>query len=1132
MKKLLSLALALIMLLSVVPSLAEAMPTEEPAKGLPQVGDVVCGFEVLEIREFPLIGADCVLFEHQKTGAKLMYIANEDTNRVFDLTFLTRPTDNTGLPHVFEHSTLDGSEKYPSKALFFNLSYQTYNTYMNASTYSIMTTYPIASLSEAQLLKYADYYTDSCLNPTIMEDESIYREEAWRYRMASMEDDLTIEGTVYSEMLGATTLARAASFNAYRAAFPGSVVGLDQGGDPASIPDMTWDSLKEYHNLFYHPSNCIAFLYGAFEDYTAFLQLLDEYFAPYEKEEFVFVDSGYTPITGPVEEKLGFPMEVGSSTENQTTVYYYLLTPGLRNDPNEEMILNTLTDLMASASSPMMQSLRRALPTGSFSTYIDTTAPDDAIVFRASNVNEDDAALFKATVDAGLQEIAENGFAQDMVDGLMASLSLDIKLTAESSTIGVDVIPSLAYDYAATGNAFGYMEYVDALSKLDEWNQQGLYKEAVAKWLVGNELTALVTTYPEPGKKEENDAALAAALAEIKAGMTEDELQAIIDATNAVAEEEDTSAYVAQIQAVTVESLPEEMKMYTVYDETGDDTVRRVDAVAGVDGIGRVNLYLDAQGLPQEAIHWVKLFTSLIGQLDTDQHTKEELDVLVSRYLYNCGINISLFGEGEDFMPKFRMGWTSTDEDLAAGYDLMYELVYQTQFTDTQKLLDRVQALKASLRNTINGSAYNILLYRALAVTSPLYRYYNYMNYLDYYSFLEQVEAALYDMPEVVVQSLQAAQEIVKNSTNAIAAFAGNEDSISLNRPLADAFLAKLNQEPIERVEYDLPVPARHEALIVDVNVQFNALIADYASLDMEEFEGSLDALSALVQDIFLVPLLRDQYGVYAPWTGAVASEDGGVYLLTYRDPNIDETFAVYEALPELIAALDVDQETLDGYILSSYSGYALSSGELSGALDAMVAAIDGEPQDKALEYMRQLKALTPESMAACAEMYQKLVENGIRSTAGSASMINAHADLYDVILNPFNAQDASAVEFVDVPEDNEYYEAVRFAFENALMAAQTDDTFGVDDPATVGDLMAAIYSYMGGAPNSPVDARDWLAGHGLVEEDLDVETELTEEFLCFIMQNGLGVGLSTDTPETVVTRGDLADLLLMVFGD
>ena len=135
---------------------------------LPQAGDRIDGFRAVETGEFPLLGADTVLFEHEESGARLLYIANRDINRVFDLTFLTRPIDNTGLPHVFEHATLSGSEKYPSKDLFFNLSYQTYNTYMNASTYQDMTTYPIASLSEEQLLKYADYYTDSCFNPLIL----------------------------------------------------------------------------------------------------------------------------------------------------------------------------------------------------------------------------------------------------------------------------------------------------------------------------------------------------------------------------------------------------------------------------------------------------------------------------------------------------------------------------------------------------------------------------------------------------------------------------------------------------------------------------------------------------------------------------------------------------------------------------------------------------------------------------------------------------------------------------------------------------------------------------------------------------------------------------------------------------
>ena len=147
MKKLLAMLLALGLMMTGVVVSAEP---EEAA--LPAVGEVVHGFEVKEIRDFPLIDAQAVLFEHQKTGAELIYIANDDINRVFDLTFFTDAVNKTGLPHVFEHSTLSGSEKYPSKALFFNLSYQTYNTFMNAFTMDRMTSYPVASLSEAQLL--------------------------------------------------------------------------------------------------------------------------------------------------------------------------------------------------------------------------------------------------------------------------------------------------------------------------------------------------------------------------------------------------------------------------------------------------------------------------------------------------------------------------------------------------------------------------------------------------------------------------------------------------------------------------------------------------------------------------------------------------------------------------------------------------------------------------------------------------------------------------------------------------------------------------------------------------------------------------------------------------------------------
>jgi len=1069
-----------------------------------------------------------VLFEHQKTGAKLMYVANGDTNRAFQLTFLTRPIDDTGLPHVFEHSTLSGSEKYPSASLFMNLSYQTYNTYMNAYTTDAMTCYPIASLSEAQLLKYADFYTDSCLHPNILTDESIYRTEAWRYRMASLDDELTLEGTVYSEMQGSYVLSRGALDNANRVTFPGASLTYSYGGNPDFIPLMTWEDLQAYHEKFYHPSNCVAYLYGQFEDYTAFLALLDDAFSPYEKAEFHFEETEYVRIAEPVETKTPFPMAEGTDVANQSVIYYYIVCPGMKDDVTQELIIDNMCQLLNENSSVLMQSLKNVLPAGSFSCGRELAAPDDAIAFVASSVNEDDGPLFKETVDAALREVAANGFPEDMVDSAMASVNISTKLAPESSDPVEGVIYSLAYHYATTGDPFSYLEAIESMDKIKEWNSEGLYKEAVANWLLDKNTWTLTTTYPDPGKKELHDAALAAALAETKAGMTDEEKQAIIDATNAEKTADDASALVAQLQAVSVESLPEEIKTYAITDEIGEDGIRRIDALAGVDGIGEAGLYLDAQALPQEDIHWMRLFTRLLGQLDTDAHTKEELDVLISRYLYSKTIGVDVAGNGESYHPYLVAEWIAMDEDLAAGYDLVYELIYHTKFTDTQKLMDRVAAEKASVRASINGSPYNVMMARGFGVDVPRWRYYSYLNYLEYYSFIEQLETMLAENPDEVAKRFESLQAFFANNAGAIATYAGNEESIKANRPLADAFLAKLDHVEREPAAYDLPVASKNEALIADTNIQFNNVFASFAAMGLDGYDASMDAVTAFVADAFLMPILRDQYGVYTPWNGAANTR--GMYLITYRDPNVKETFDLYAKLPEMIAQADVDQETLDGYILSSYVSYAKGSGELTGAVNAISSTIYGIPQDKPLEYMRQLKAVTPEAVKAAADLYQKAWENGVHSTAGSAAAINANAELFDVILNPFNAKDASQVEFSDVPEGNEYYDAVRFVFENGLMTAKSDDAFGLEDAANVGDLLAGVYACFGGPANAAEDAREWLAGYGLVAADEDLNADLNEEFLCHILADGVGLGIATDTPDAIVNRGDLADLLKTVY--
>jgi len=1128
MKK--TLALILTLCLAMTPFVTAG--AEQDGAALPAVGDVIDGFEVKEIREFALIDAQIVRFEHQKTGAELFYIANDDTNRVFDLTFFTDAVDKTGLPHVFEHSTLSGSEKYPSKALFFNLLYQTYNTYMNAYTTDRLTGYPVASLSEAQLLKYADYYTDSCLHPMILEDESIYREEAWRYRLADADAPLTIEGTVYSEMLGAFNQDSAAYKNSLSVTFPGSMIGNEEGGDPAYIPDMTWDMLKDYHERYYHPSNCAAYLYGDFEDYTAFVKLLDEAFSPYEKREFVRSDEGYVPLTESAEATFSFPVEAGSDTDYAATAYYNILCPGAAGE--QELLLNTLTDLLTAPASPLSQKLREALPYASFSCYIEEAGPEPVLVFILDDINAEDAPLFRDIVNEVLADVAENGFTQELVDANMAALELSTRLMRENSSVGVEsVIPSLAYNYAISGDAWNYMAYVDALSHMDEWNQQGLYARVVSDWLLNDVITTLTTTCAEAGLKETLDAAEAERLAAVKAAMSEEEISAIVEQSSRFEMEDDASEYVAMLQAVTVGSLPEEVIEYDVLDETDEAGVRHIDAVAGVDGIGMANIFLDAAALPQEDIHWFKLYTDLLGELDTAEHTRAELTELASRYLYNGEIRLSLLGVGDNYHPYLRMTWTSTDDDLATGYDLMHELMYDSKVDDVARVQETVTTLKNGLRNTINSSPYTVELYRAMGAFSKLYRYYSYINHIEYYGFLEEIEAALEAAPEIVVAKLAAIQDYFNNSAGAIALFAGNEESIALNRTLADAFLATLEQKPAEPAVYDLPAPAASEALVIDSAVQFNGVVADFESLGLEGYEGGLDALTSLVADSFLYPLLRDQYGAYSVFHGAMS--DGGMYLISYRDPNVAETFDVYAQLYDLVSGLDVDQETLDGYILAAYAAYAMPEGALTGAINAAVNVLDEETGGDYVTWMRELKEMTPEKVKAYAGLYEKMIENGIVFTAGAASAIEANADRYEVVLNPFNAQDPTQVAFADLTEDHPQYEAVRFAFENGLMAPAAGDAFGVDAAATAGDLFTALYVLVGGDPN-PDEALAFFAQYGMASADLDLNTEITDADAAGTMgtlAQLMGMEWADESAaEEPMTRGGLADMLSRFLAD
>ncbi len=1132
-KKIMALLLAALLLCTSLFAQSIKEVKHEDESGLPAVGTVINGFEVKEISDFDMLGAKVVRFEHIKTGATVLYVANEDTNRFFDIGFRTPTEQDTGIPHVFEHSTLDGSRKFPSKELWFNLSFQTYNTYMNASTYPFMTIYPVSSLSEDQLLTLADFYTDSVFNPMVLEDKSIFDEEAWRYVLKTPDDALTIAGTVYSEMLGATTRTRKASKNFQGEIFPGSYIANDSGGNPDVIPEMTWEDIKEYHGKYYHPSNSLSILYGKLDRWEDYLGMLDSYFSAYDKKVFDLTDPGYKPITAPVTAEYEYPVEAGSDTSNAATIYYGFVCKDADQDTMNK--LDLMTTLAGDNSSVLMENLKTALPYGSFGVGIDFSGPELIVEFSADNVNAEDAEVFKSIVDSSMAQIASEGFNPAAVDAIVAAFKLDILLSVESSSIGVDMMPSIQYYWAGTGDTYGFMDYVKSLDNFQSWNDDGSFKDVIRSYIIENPRNALVTTKAVAGLKEQKDAALAEHLAQVKASMSADEIAAIVNATNSPeTSNADTAAMVRQIQVVSVETLPEEARIYDVQDQTGSDGIRRIWADADVSDVGYAGILLDASGLRQDQIMFFKLWTALLSELDTERHTRAELSSLVNRYLYSGTIKTSLIEDEitKEMTPRLRAGFIAMDEDMPAAFDLIHELLFESVF-DVSRLKEVVSRLKNTQKQSINTSSYNALIYRALSTASELNAYASYISYLDFYSFLEAVEATLETNPDVIVANLEEISSYFNNSTNGIILFGGNEESYANYLKSADAFMASLDKRPIEKQVYDLPVANASEAMIVDTNINYNVIFAPAETLGYEEATGDMDAVATLIDDMYLMPQLRDQRGAYGAY---LYMTDDGIYAFTYRDPNIAESYEVMDGLADFVANISIDQETLDGYILSSYSGYAQSAGELTGATNAVLNAVGHEDQNKIFDYMRQLKSIKAETFAETyAPLFQALVDNYQYYTSGSASAVAEVSYAFDTVLNPFGVQDKSQVEITDITEDNPFFDALRFVYESSLMEAVADSEFGTDLPATLGEFSQVMVTLLGGAFTQE-DSIAYLAQYGIVPA-APAETELTvgdlDMLSCNFLAAAAGVQLDelimTDVtalgidPESEATRGILA---------
>ncbi|MCL1874954.1 MAG: insulinase family protein [Synergistaceae bacterium] len=965
-------------------------------------GSGVRGFTVTDTGTVNIIGAKTVTYTHDKTGARVMHIDNEDMERALRVTFETPALDNKGIPHVFEHICASGSQKYPSPNLFLAAMSQTYNTNMNATTYDAMTSYQYASMSEAQLLLIADYYMDSVFHPMLYTDELTFRRESWRYELASADAQLNYNGTVYNEMKGAITIERAAISNMLRTLYPESTAANNSGGFPADILTMTYEDCVNFHRAYYHPSNALIFLYGSL-DIEPFLELIGRYCDEFGKKDVVIENGVIAHFSKPVTEVFEYPVEMSSKVE-ENSVIYYAFNLG-RLPPSDLASFDMLSTVLAEEASPIVRKLRKALPNARTSVMFSPTTVGCVLAVSATGANERDSSTLKAAVDEAIAEILETGFDKEFLEAAIAAEEFYVMSMPERSGIGLRITSSMAWHGSLGYGYNNWNEYLDAIEFAKANYTTGYLEAMVGKFISGNPHSVLVTTVPAPGLKEKLDEQLRSQLDDIKAGMSSEDIARIIEANRtlaAMSEAETPAELLERLSAVTVETLPVEVKSYDIR-ERSQGGIKTYVTKSSTGGLNLTGIDFNSAAVTLEELHYLNLYAGLMGEVRTKSYDLTALKTKMSRYLYRFGASV---GSRElydySFKPIFNIQWFAINGDYAEAVELVREMLIDTDVSDVDTIMGVIGRLKSSNRKTINDSPQSIMYSRAIAARFDRYAYSAYINGIDYYRFLSEAQKLLEDDPEGFIKKLRKVRDMIKFEDGVVVMFAGNAEGIETFEKNAGVLLGHLTEgvAPVANLS-SLQKPQDTEGMVIDASVQYNLAFAAYGDIGLR-YSGKLLPIAEILADAYLTPTVRYTIGAYSCWSLA---DRHGLVFVSYRDPSVTETFAAYDGAANFAASHGLTQDDVNRYIIRIFSQHTIPEGELNGAMNAMFNKYQGYPDDYKLNILREIKSVTSEDLTALSKHLTLAMERGVRSTAGGESVILENAELYKSIIYPFDEQ-------------------------------------------------------------------------------------------------------------------------------
>ena len=972
---------------------------------LPKVGDSIHGFTVTDISDYELKNAKIVSMTHEQSGASLIYIACDDSDKAVGIFFKTVAENDKGLPHIFEHSTIAGSGKYPNSNIFMDLADNCYNTYMNAATWQEVTGYEMSSLSDKQLIKIMDLYMAGLVDPLALKDENVLGQEAYRFSMSSLDDDITVTGAVFNEMEAANAdLGSFAYEQSMKVLYPGSRMSYNSGGYRNDIITVTSEELKSYHDKYYHPSNMLIALYGDL-DYEEYLEMLDEdYLSDYDKKDITIEDSKYIPWTGEKYAAVDYPVTEDASAEDSGMVLYNISLGNM--SAYDTKLMSIIASILSADSSPITKSVKEQFPNASFSAEVVENIDQPAMLFELTGTNAGDGKLFRQLINEGIEEISKDGLDKDLVDSMVDNITMEFALMQEEPG-GIGSLNEFANSWTVYGESTAYLDKIKALTELEETAKSGTLDTMVDIYLYEPMQSAVTEANPKPGLAEANDEAFAQLLKEKKELMSKTERAKLVGSTAEydawIETQSDASKYLDELCVVDVDELPEDVQDEAIVDEeTSDEGIRELSSELEDAIYLKSALYLKADTLDYDEIHDMVFLGELLGRLETKNYTKDEFynELTKTIYDYNTGLSIIYDAATGEPQPYFEIDITNMADKTKDAYALISEMLNAAVFTDTATIKQTAAEAALNFKNSSGSYILALNAGKAAADANALYEYH--AESLDYYNYLTKVSKMSDKQLKSLAKELEVVLGKLLNTNGAIYTAVGDADAIKNGKKYLSDITGDFTTTALPSVDYSkelakIELP-KSIAVAVNDTVSYNGYVAANSDTGIAG-DGTNDVCMNLLYSQLFFPTFRYNIGAYGCMQLAGERDS---YMLSYRDPMIKESFEAIEAMPSELEELELTETDIDNSILVTYSTYAYPASKSSLAsreIDYILQNKDTSYTEECLANMKMAKSVTAKDVKEFSKNLQSMIDDGVRFTAGSTANINKNKDLYDLVI-------------------------------------------------------------------------------------------------------------------------------------